>query len=152
MVSSDNVRLLHPVGSEAGFALGARGAPGATAIPSGLIVATIYTLTPSAADGFGEFFDRSVAPVLALHGVRLLAAFESEQSVNNFPRLPVREGERAYVWFARFDDVAAYDHSVRGLAADRRWAAEVRPELERRFAAPVEVWRLTPTARSRRVW
>jgi NIPSNAP len=149
MISSDNVRLMHPARSGSGFAIGDRAGPGASAIQPGLVVATIYTLTPSAADSFGVFFDHTVAPILAARGVRPFGAFETEASVNTFPRLPVREGERAFVWFAHFEDVAAYDQYERELAADRRWTAGVRPELDRSFAAPVEIWRLTPTARSR---
>jgi hypothetical protein len=149
MISSDNVRLMHPAGSRSGFALGDRAGPGASAIPPGLVVATIYTLTPATADGFGGFFNRSVAPMLAARDVQPFAAFETDASPNTFPRLPVREGERAFVWFARFEDVAAYDRYQRELAADRRWTTEVSPELERRLAAPAEIWRLRPTARSR---
>jgi hypothetical protein len=149
MISSDNVRLLHPVPRGQGFAAGPRAAPGTTAVPPGLIVATIYTLIPSVADGFLAVFDRTVMPVLKSHGAEPIAVFETERSANNFQRLPVREGERSLVWFARFDDVAAYDRYLRALAADRRWTATVRPELERSFATPAETWRLTPTARSR---
>ena len=68
--------------------------------------------------------------------------------MNTFPRLPVREGEHAFVWFARYDDLAAYQKVERELGTDPRWG-EVRSELERRFAAPEEIWKLTPTARSR---
>jgi quinol monooxygenase YgiN len=151
MISWDNVRLLHPVTAGSGFALGGRAAPGAAMapIPGVLIVATIYTLKASEADDFGEFFDNTIAPIVTAHGARPFAILETEPSANNFPRLPVREGERAFVWFARFGDAAAYDRHVQALTADQRWGADVRGDVEHRSAAPAETWRLTPTRRSR---
>ena len=152
MISSDNVRLLRPTHPRAGIAMSAdRPAPGATAIPAGLVVVTIYTLTSMGADGFADWFESTVAPRLAASGARPIASFETNASINTFPRLPVREGEHAFVWVANLADVKAYDAYVVALAADSVWRTSVRAALERRFAAPVEVWRLTPTARSRTV-
>jgi hypothetical protein len=149
MISSDNVRLLRPARPQSGFTLPDRPEPGATRIPPGLVVATIYTLAPGGAEGFTAFFECTVAPRLKATGAEPFAVFQTEPSQNTFPRLPVREGEHAFVWFARFPDVAAHDRHVAALAGDRRWAAEVQPGLERQLQAPVEIWRLTPTARSR---
>jgi hypothetical protein len=150
MIDSDNVRLLRPARAGSGFAFaGERASVGATAIPGGLLVATIYTLRESAAATFAEEFVRTAVPRLVASGARPCAIFETESSANTFPRLPVREGERAFVWFAAFDDVAAYNRHVTTLAADPSWVNDVRPALEQRFAAQPEIWRLTPTARSR---
>jgi hypothetical protein len=150
MIDSDDVRLLRPVHPGAGFVFAAdRPAPGATAVPPGLVVATIYTIDAPAAAGFADLFDRTITPRLATSGARPLAVLETEPSPNTFPRLPVREGEQAFVWFARFAELADYDRAVAALAADRQWAEEIRPALERMLRAPVRVWRLTPTARSR---
>lgn len=151
MIDSDNVRLLRPVSPGSGFVLGGRAPAGATAIPPGLVVATVYTLAPPLAAGFGDFFERTVAPRLVASGARPVAVFETEPSPNTFPRLPVREGEHAFVWFARFADVAEYERHAEALERDRRWTAEVLPALERRLASPAEVLRLTPTARSRTI-
>ena len=151
MVSSDNVRLLRPARPGSGFLLGERsatGAPAESAASAGLVVATIYTLAPAAA-GFVEFFERDVVPRLAASGARPFAMFETEPSANTFPRLPVREGEHAFVWFARFADVAAHERSAAALAADTAWSGSVRRALEGRLVAPTEVMRLVPTARSR---
>jgi hypothetical protein len=149
MIDSDNVRLLRPAGNTSGFFLeGDRPGLGATAIPAGLVVATIYTLSASAAEGFADFFERMMAPRLTAYGARPFAVFETEPSENTFPRLPVRTGEHAFVWFASFADVAVYERHKAALAADRRWTEEVHPALDHRLSAPVEVWRLTPTARS----
>jgi NIPSNAP len=149
MVSSDDVRLLRPVRPGSDFAPGDRAEPDAAATPPGLVVATVYTLDASTAADFPAFFDRELAPRLAAAGVTPLALLETEPSVNTFPRLPVREGEHAFAWFARFDDPAAHDRHAAALAGGRRWTGALRRSLERRLAAPPEVWRLTPTARSR---
>jgi hypothetical protein len=149
MVSSDNVRLLRPSRVGSGFVLpDGRAALDATAAPPGLVVATIYTLEPSKADGFLEFFEGEVAPRLSAAGSRPFAMFETEPSANDFPQLPVREGERAFVWFARYADRTEHDRSVRSLTRDRQWTSETEPALERRLGGPNEIWRLTPTARS----
>jgi hypothetical protein len=76
---------------------------------------------------------------------------ETEHSANTFPRLPVREGENAFVWLATYADVAEHDRVVSALAADREWTSEIQPALERMLTSPLEVWRLVPTARSHRL-
>jgi len=150
MIDSDDVRLLRPVRPSAGFALDeARPARDATAIPPGLIVATINTLSPEAAAGFPALFEQAIAPRMIASGAMPFATFETEESANTFPRLPVREGEHAFVWFARFADVAAYDRHVSTLASDPSWSNEVQPMLEHQLSARTEIWRLTPTSRSR---
>jgi hypothetical protein len=149
MVSSDNVRLLRPARTGSGFALPDERPPlGATVVPPGLVVATIYTLELAEADDFPEFFEREVVPRLGAAGSRPFAMFETEPTANNFPRLPVREGERAFVWFARYADRTEHDRALRSLAQDGQWKSETEPSLGRRLRGPVEIWRLTPTARS----
>jgi hypothetical protein len=86
---------------------------------------------------------------MAASGAVPFAIFETDASANTFPRLPVREGERAFVWFARFADLASYDRHVAAMANDASWSDEIQPMLEQQLSAPVEIWRLTPTSRSR---
>jgi hypothetical protein len=149
MVSSDNVRLLRPARPGSGFELLDRPGPGTTALAPGLVVATIYTLTAPAAQGFTEAFERVIVPELVASGARPFALFETEASANTFPRLPVREGEHAFVWFARFADEPAYDRWKASLEGSERWREVARPVLDRHLRSPAEIWRLTPTARSR---
>jgi hypothetical protein len=150
MIDSDDVRLLHPVRPSSGFSLDeVRPSPGSSAIPPGLVVATIYTLSPDAAAAFPSLFEQSIAPRMIASGARPFAIFETETSINTFPRLPVREGERAFVWFARFADVAEYDRHVSALANDASWTNDIRPMIEHRVRTPFITWRLTPTSRSR---
>lgn len=151
MISSDNVRLLRPARPGSGFVLDDAKRPpsNATAIPPFLFVATIYSLAPPAAGGFPEFFERSMTPELVTSGAHPIAMLETEPSVNTFSRLPVREGEHAFVWFARFADAAAYDRHLMTLAASLPWQETVRPALDQQLGGPVEIMRLVPTSRSR---
>ena len=149
MISSDDVRLLRPARPGSGFLLRGAHRPdlNATAIVPLLFVATIYSVTvPSGR--FAEFFDRSMTPELVSSGARPIAVLETEPSVNNFPRLPVREGEHAFVWFARFSDVTAYDRHVSMLEASRHWREMVHSALDQQIERPAEILRLVPTSRS----
>lgn len=150
MIASDNVRLLRPVNVASGFEPASVNRPsvGATSVPSGLTVVTIYTIVPHASAGFVDFFDRMVAPEMIASGAPPRAALETEPNENTFPRLPVREGEHAFVWFAEFDDVRAYERHLGRLRASREWSEWKRALLQERLCAPVERWRLNRTARS----
>jgi hypothetical protein len=68
----------------------------------------------------------------------------SESAPNNFPRLPVREGECVLVGVAVFADAAAHEAFVRSAV----WAREVEPSLAGWLSRPAECLRLAPTARS----
>jgi hypothetical protein len=151
MIDSDDVRLLRPARPGSGFACdGAdRSGPAARDIPLGLYVATIYTLRAPAAEGFVGDFEDTIAPALRANGADPIAMFQTEYSSNTFPRLPVREGEHAFVWFAHFAGAAAYDRHVASLENSHRWRAAAHPVLDRHLLIPQERWRLTPTARSR---
>jgi len=140
MIDSDDVLLLHAPSSGAEFAMPTtRPALGETA-PSGLVVATVYYLKVSPAEAL-PVFENQVKPALERAGVHPLAWFAPESTPNNFPRLPVREGEKVLVWLAAFTDVA--DHSAHKAAIE----AAATP-LEASFARPPEVLRLKPTSRS----
>lgn len=149
MIDSDNVLLLRPARAGGGYPLGERAPAGATAVPPGLVVATIYTLHRPAAGAFSEFFETRLSPRLVGGGARVVAAFETEPAPNSFPRLSVREGEQVFVGLALFADLAVYERSMAALAADPEWTETVRPALDTLLAAPPQVLRLTFTARSR---
>jgi hypothetical protein len=150
MCTWDNVRLLRPVSPRSGITV-TRERQGAGAGPdhAGIVAVTIYTLAAGAVESFARWFDDMMKPQLFLSGARPIAVLETEPSVNTFPRLPVREGEHAFVWMARFDDLAAHRHHVAALAGSPRWSAEIKPELHRCLTSEPELWRLTETARSR---
>ena len=151
MIDSDNVLLLHPARPTSGFALDSNDLPpiGTAELPAGMLVATIYSFTAPVAANFLDFFDDDLAPVLTEAGAAVLASFVTEESVNDFPALPVREGEHVLVWFSLFQDQAAYEAYLATLAASSRWRDELVEALARRLIKPPEVLRLLPTARSR---
>jgi NIPSNAP len=147
MIDSDNVLLLRPAVPDSGFVFAReRTPPGSTEIPGGLVVATIYYLEPSDAD-FAAFFDSALAPALSAAGGDIVAVFVSETAPNNFPRLPVREGEHVLVSFATFADELAYERHRDELEHTPRWD-ELEKELSRRLTSAPEIRKLRPTARS----
>jgi hypothetical protein len=147
---TDNVLLLRPAMDNSGVDLGGleRAAIGARAgADRGLVVVTVYALDTASAHTFPAFFEQHLRPELARGGVVVAAAFETEPSPNNFPRLPVREGERVFVWLARFADRQRGDAALRAVTQSARWKERVCPELERRAKA-TQVLRLAATPRS----
>ena len=131
MIDSDNVLLLRAPSAEAEVKAGVSG---------GLIVATLFYLKVPSAEALATF-EADVKPRLDRAGVSPIGWYIPEASANNFPRLPIREGECLLVWFARFADET--DHSAR--KADIAQAiAPIASFLE---VAP-EVLRLKPTTRS----
>lgn len=102
MVDSDNVLLLRPI-APAPFA--ARAATAGE--PGGLLGATIHYLGGVDAAEFGRFHVRAILPLLTAAGGEPIARLVSEESPNEFPRLPVRENERVHVCFTRWPGVAA---------------------------------------------
>jgi len=149
MIDSDNVLLLRPAHSVAGFLLGNhRPPPGSKRIPDALLVATIYYLNASAGDDFTDFFERSLGPVLVHANASILAYLVTETGANTFPALPVREGENVFVCFSGFRDHASYEDHVATLSCSQRWRG-VSQDMTRRLKGIPEVLKLSPTARSR---
>jgi quinol monooxygenase YgiN len=141
MLDSDDVLLLRPTQA---FALDerVRPAPGERA-PAGVLSATLCPVSPADAANLARAFDAQVRPVLERLGAPVLAQFVTESARNTFPRLPVREGECVFVWFAAFADVAALARHRAAAAAD----AAVTAWMHRLDASP-ETLRLAPTPRS----
>jgi hypothetical protein len=150
IVDSDNVLLLHAVKPAARFALAhqQRAAPGASQDSAGLLIATIYYLDAPADAEFIDFFEREVQPALAASGIKLRAYFASETQANNFPRLPVREHEPVFVWFALYPDQHAYQERTTALNNARQWREVIAPQLRHRLKTVPQTLRLTPTSRS----
>jgi hypothetical protein len=150
MIDSDNVLLLRPAhpGSEFQFR-NDRPPVGAKDNDKGLIVATIYYFDSPVTDDFIAFFEDTLKPTLTDASASILAYFVTEHSKNNFPRLPVREGENVFVWFSSFPDEASYVEHQAGLSKSQRWLGEVSRNLERWLKGNLEVLKLSPTERSR---
>ena len=146
MIDSDNVLLLKPMDS----------APCPTAPRPGIGVETpaaafclgTCSLHAPAEEGFAARFDNHLAPLLRAHGAQIVARYLTDASENTFPRLPVREGERVFVWLARFTDLHALDAHLAALANDARWKEAIANALMDALREPPELRRLLPTARS----
>jgi hypothetical protein len=150
MIDSDDVLLLRPARETSGFTLedDDRPPPGESHEAEGLVVATLYHLDGPAGDDFVGLFERALAPVLEDSGAPILAYFVTESAANDFPALPVREGEHVFAWFSPFRDLAAYERHVVALDRSREWRGAVGEVLLPRLERPPEVLRLSPTARS----
>jgi len=127
MIDSDNVLLLRPAWNGSGAL--EKGDDGS---PSRIVTVTICHLEADATEAFVERF-RQVMPSPGSAETRVVGAFVTESSPNNFPALPVREGENVFVWISRL----AHEDSVPR-------AGVLEPLLQK----PPEVLRLSPTARS----
>jgi len=147
---TDNVLLLHPATAQSGVRLDGLVRPdkGAPAGDRGLVVVTVYSLDAAQARTFPAYFDHDLKPALAHAGIDVAAAFETETSANNFPRLPVREGEHVFVWIARFADRQRGEAALDAIAHSQHWREHVAPGLQRRLKEPARTLRLAPTARS----
>ena len=121
MIDSDDVLLLRPLPG---------GPPvpehaGLPADPGSSITATVYPLREPPSAACIELF--------AHVGAGAIALLQTEPAPNNFPALPVREGEHVLVRIARSPDVAA----------PSAWR-----EFEVFLESPPQVLRLQPTDRS----
>ncbi len=146
---TDNVLLLRSASSDSQFDLAhATRAPiGATENPGGLLVATIYYFDAPVDDTFVKQFEKEARPILRAAKIEPIAWFVSETEPNNFPRLPVREKDHVFVWFAMFDNAEEFQRRTSALHANRKWKTEA-DELRRHAQAAPEVLQLTPTPRS----
>ncbi|MGW0523313.1 NIPSNAP family protein [Crossiella sp. NPDC003009] len=134
MVDSDDVLLLRPETGEL---------PHGPWPEPGVYLATLCFLDQPVTEDFRAFHRAELAPMLTATGGPALACFSTEYAANNFPRLPVREGEHAFLWLSRFpsaEELAAHQAERAGTTA---W----RALTERLIAEPTEL-PLLPTAGS----
>ena len=145
MIDSDDVLLLRPAWPGAGATLdAARRAPvGATALPHGVLEATVYSLAEAASADLVALVRDRLSAAWKAAGADLRGCYVTESAPNDFPRLPVREGEHVLVVLAMFaSEVAQREFAARG--ASQRGSSE----LSRFLDAPPRTLRLAPTARS----
>lgn len=141
LADNDNVLLLRPAGPRQGFA---PNPPREESRDAGLLVAHVWHLWKEPDADFAKAFDEAVRPELAAAGLPLVAAYLPERAENTFPRLPVREGEKVFVWFTRAASAQDYAAAAGRLEQRPAWRAFLADRLER---AP-QVLRLAPTQRS----
>jgi NIPSNAP protein len=145
MIDSDDVLLLRPLQP---FDLRGLERPAAgAAAPAGPVVAMVCPLRPGSARVVARSFETRLRPRLEAHGARILGSWVTEPARNDFPRLPVREGEPVFVWFAGFADAAGHTRWQRDIAADPA-TAEALARWQDQLDGPPQHLRLVPTARS----
>lgn len=146
MLDSGNVLLLRPAwpGAAGVFRSGARACKGASCIPGGLIALTIFHLHEAAGTALLAWCRQRMVATLAEGGALRQAWYVTEASANDFPRLPVREGEPVLVSLAVFSGGADLEWFQRS----GRWSTEVAPALSKWLSKPPLAHRLVPTARS----
>ncbi|WHT17471.1 hypothetical protein N8J89_30705 [Crossiella sp. CA-258035] len=108
-----------------------------------MYLATLCFLDRPVDEDFRGFHRAELAPMLTATGGPALASFSTEYAANNFPRLPVREGEHAFLWLSRFasaEELAAHQAERAGTTA---WRA-----LTERLIAEPTALPLLPTAGS----
>ena len=150
MIDSDNVLLLRLTHPTSGFSLnGHRPRLGSHVSQTGFVTATIYSFSHPVDSDFIHYFENTIHPVLMETDAQLLAYFVTEDSPNTYPRLPVREGEHVFVWFAGFLNQATYEQHTKQLAESKSWKEDISKYLKRRLIKKPEVLRLSPTPRSR---
>jgi NIPSNAP len=146
MVDSDNVLLLRPAWPGAGISMQGRERASTAvrmALP-GLLDTSILPLRESASPALLQFCREVINPALARGGANVLGWYVTEPSPNNFPQLPVREGEQVLVGLAMFGSLESFEAFSRSGV----WAREVQPGLVPWLAGPIESCRLVATARS----
>jgi hypothetical protein len=148
MIDSDDVLLLRRVDADSGLRLPAERRPNANDPAGAFVLVTVYLLDAPVDDAFVRLFRAHGSPVMAAAGGPVLAEYRTEYGHNDFPKLPVREGEHAFVWITSFAGRDDYDRFRAELARSRAWTSEVEPALRRHFKSPPQVLRLAPTARS----
>jgi len=148
MIDSENVLLLRPLHTDTGFADAPLPTGNAAKRGRGVVEARLlYAKTESPPEHIQaavEALDRALHDV----GGTRLAVLVSEGAANNFPRLPVREGEHVLAWFAALPDEASRARFRNALAESLAW---IRAGSALTAGAPraPEALRLAPTARSR---
>ena len=150
MIDSDDVLLLRPVTASSGFPAPSAGRPptDATAAGQSRILATIYYRDRPFDHEFAAFFDSHARPVLTAAGAAPLACLQTEHAENTFPALPVRAGENAFVWLARFPSERHLGEHLDRLDGSGDWRDRVLPALSATTAGQPQRLRLAPTARS----
>ncbi len=148
MVDSDNVLLLRPADDVRGLmaAAASRAAIGARpAADRAIFTLTLCPLREPATGAALAAFDALVRTAWIDAGGDLVACLVTEAAANNFPRLPVREGEPHIAWLTRFADEATQRRHAARLDASGALRQPAWRELLRGGALTL---RLAPTRRS----
>jgi len=142
MIDSDDVLLLRPLDAPSRLDLDTSRRPplDGSKVRAGAACVTICALAPGQADAFAGFCRREVEPRLRRAGANVRARFATEHSENNYPALPVRQGEEVFVWLSLFPKTRARDRHIESVG--------LHALLRGRWEGVAQTFRLDPTARS----
>jgi hypothetical protein len=115
---------------------------------TGLVVANLYYFDRPVDAAFCRFFEEHVRPQLVAAGIDVRATFVTETAPNNYPRLPVREHDYVFAWFATTASGEVYRRSLCRLATSAEWRG-ISDTLHAELKSSPEELRLEPTWRSR---
>lgn len=148
IIDSDDVLLLRPLRANTGFPDAplppVKARSGARGVVEARLLYAASDMPPVRIEAVVAALDVALQTV----GGTRLAVLVSEHAINNFPRLPVREGEQVLAWFAALADEAARARLREALAESPAWRQAEAAFTEGAPRAP-EMLRLVPTARSR---
>jgi len=136
IVDSDNVLLLRP-----GFGMAGPQMLGG----KGVVRIAIYRLRDVDSAAFTALFTARIQPAIQAAGARIMATFTTEATVNNFPRLPVREHDPVFLWIAHFPDMAAERAFDTAWSATSGWRDGIADALLPALMQKPEVLRLVST-------
>jgi hypothetical protein len=142
MVDSDNVLLLRPASSQPEFH------SAHPASSDAIYGATIYYLGGVDEAQFKEFFDSVILPHLRELGVQPVAVLMTDEVPNNYPRLPIRDKERVFLWVAPFPSDQAYKSFASQMRAWSGWRDKAPEAVLPAVMRKPEQLRLKPTTRS----
>jgi hypothetical protein len=146
MLDSDDVLLLRPTDPPHPLPGGAARSAGSTARRPECVAVTVYLVRPGD-DQLVQWLTQLAGPLLErVLGVPV-STLRTDAADNNFPSLPVRTGESAFVWLAAFDDVQQHGRAMTRLQSDPDWTGTVLPRLDAQLLGGQEL-RLAPTATS----
>jgi hypothetical protein len=143
ILDSDNVLLLKPAAPDSGFPVASK-----QVNKDEIIGATIHYLANVDAQAFVAAFDRTVLPRITELGAKSIARLVTEESPNNFPRLPVRDRDRVFIWYARWPNVDAEASFASRFAKLSGWRDSVPEAVLPALMRKPERLRLAPTATS----
>jgi hypothetical protein len=145
MIDSDNVLLLRPAweGSALRSASRQRAAEYSPASPGRRVFASVFHLKEAASSDLLSLAKTQLTEALRGYRASEVGWYATLAAENNFPRLPVREGEHVLVAVAVIEDAA----SIGRLQRDDPWCA-LAPMIGGALAKPTQTMLLQPTARS----
>ena len=144
LLDNDDVLLLRDARPGSGFDLMPFARPAATQTPAPVansVAVAVLMLARAADDAFVAAFEAGVLPRLAQHA-RQTSYFVTNERTNDFPALPVREGEFAFV----ATGVCANDAALQTWSD--AFAAETLPRAMQAQLLRADVLRLEPAPRS----